>query len=153
MSGYATRTTVAPSRTRAEIEHELEKRGASAFGYNRDGQRNVIAFTLKGLQVRMDLPMPDPGDFPDYRARNGVKVSGQARYDEEVKRRWRALLLVVKAKLVAVDEGITSLEREFLADVVLPDGATVLEKVSPAIEQSRQAITNVRELREIEGSR
>ncbi len=150
MSSYASRTSVVPSKTRAEIEHELEKRGASAFGYNRDGQRNVIAFTLEGLQVRMDLPMPSPDDFPDYRARNGVKVSGQKRYDEEVRRCWRALLLVVKAKLVAVDEGITTLEREFLADVVLPDGETVMEKTRPAIEQARRAITNVRELRELE---
>src|SRR6266508_170711 len=149
MSSYARRTSVVPSKTRAEIEHELEKRGASAFGYNRDGQRNVIAFTLEGLQVRMDLPMPDPGDFPDYRARNGVKVSGQKQYDEEVRRRWRALLLVVKAKLVAVDEGITSLEREFLADTVLVDGSTVLERVRPAIEEVRE----IRGRLEIEASR
>lgn len=139
MSSYARRTTVAPARTRAEIEHELEKRGASAFGYNRDGQRNVIAFTLGGLQVRMELPMPPRDDYKDHKAGNGVRVSGQKVYDEEVARRWRALLLVVKAKLVAVDEGITSLEREFLADTMLASGVTVLEQVRPAIEDARQA--------------
>lgn len=136
---YATRTTVAPARTRAEIEHELEKRGASQFGFNRDGQTSVIAFTLQGLKARIDLPMPDRSKFKDYRARNGVQVSGERAYNEEVARRWRALLLVVKAKLVAVDEGITTLEREFLADMVLPSGATVLEQVRPALEQARTA--------------
>ena len=140
MGSYARKTTVTPARTRVEIEGELEKRGASQFGYNRDGRRNVIAFTLQGLQVRMELPMPDPGDYPDYRARNGVKVSGQKGHDEEVARRWRALLLVVKAKLVAVDDGISTLEREFLADTVLGDGTTVLEQVRPAIEQARAAL-------------
>jgi hypothetical protein len=139
VSGYARRTTVAPARTRAEIEHELERRGASAFGYNRDGQRNVIAFTLGGLQVRMELPMPDRAEFKDYTAGNGRRVSGQRVYDDEVMRRWRALLLVVKAKLVAVDEGVTTLEREFLADTVLTSGATVLEQVRPAIEETRQS--------------
>ena len=139
MSVYARRTTVTPPRTRAEIEHELEKRGASAFGYNRDGQRNVIAFTLGGLQVRMELPMPDRAEYKDYQAGNSRRVSGQKVYDEEVARRWRALLLVVKAKLVAVDDGISTLEREFLADTVLASGATVLEQVRPAIEEMRQA--------------
>jgi hypothetical protein len=147
VTAYARRTTVAPARTRAEIEHELEKRGASAFGYNRDGQRNVVAFTLGGLQVRMELPMPAREHFKDHRARNGVVVSGQRAYDEEVARRWRALLLVVKAKLVAVDEGITSLEREFLADTLLATGRTVLEQIRPAIEETR------RERLELEASR
>jgi hypothetical protein len=137
---YAQRTTVAPAKSRAEIEHELERRGATAFGYNRDGDTNVVAFTLDGLQVRMELPMPRRADYQDHKARNGVRVSGQKVYDDEVRRRWRALLLVVKAKLVAVDEGITSLEREFLADVVLPGGATVLEEVRPAIAQARASL-------------
>jgi hypothetical protein len=136
---YARRTTVSPARTRAEIEHELERRGATAFGYNRDGSRNVVAFTLAGLAVRMELPMPDRAEYKDYKAGNGVLVSGQKTYDEEVMRRWRALLLVVKAKLVAVDEGITSLEREFLADTVLASGATVLEQIRPAIDEARTA--------------
>jgi hypothetical protein len=136
---YARRTTVSPARTRAEIEHELERRGATAFGYNRDGSRNVVAFTLAGLAVRMELPMPDRAEYKDYKAGNGVLVSGQKTYDEEVMRRWRALLLVVKAKLVAVDEGITSLEREFLADTVLASGVTVLEQIRPAIDEARTA--------------
>ena len=136
---YASRTTVAPARTRGEIEHELEKRGASQFGFNRDGQTSVIAFTLQGLQARIDLPMPDRSAFKDYQAGNGRWVSGQKAYDEEVARRWRALGLVVKAKLVAVDEGITTLEREFLADVVLPNGSTVLEEIRPSIEQARSS--------------
>jgi hypothetical protein len=140
VSGYASRTTVSPARTRNEIEHELEKRGASAFGFNRDGRSNVIMFTLHGLRVRMELEMPDPSGFKDYTAGNGRRVSGQKVYDEEVARRWRALLLVVKAKLVAVDEGITSLEREFLADVVLANGMTVLEEARPAIESARAAL-------------
>jgi len=139
LAGYAERTTVAPARTRAEIEHELEKRGASAFGYNRDGSRNIVAFVLNGLQVRLELPMPDRGKYKDYTAGNGVHVSGQRAYDKEVARRWRALLLVIKAKLVAVDEGVTSLEREFLADTVLGDGTTVLERVRPAVDQARVA--------------
>ena len=130
MAGYAERTTVAPARTRAEIEHELEKRGASAFGYNRDGSRNIVAFVLNGLQVRLELPMPDRGKYKDYTAGNGVHVSGQRAYDKEVARRWRALLLVIKAKLTAIDDGISTVEREFLADMVTTSGRTVAEELA-----------------------
>jgi hypothetical protein len=142
-TAYAARTGVAPDRSLAELERELTKRGATAFGYNWTATETVVAFTLSGLQVRMALPMPNRADHQDYKARNGARVSGQKTYDLEVRRRWRALVLVVKAKLIAVDEGITSLEREFLADTILVDGTTVLEHVRPAIEQTRRQLEAV----------
>jgi hypothetical protein len=40
--------------------------------------------------------------------------------------RWRALALVIKAKLEAVAAGITTVEQEFLAHIVLPDGHTTV---------------------------
>lgn len=145
---YAARTTVAPAKTRTEIEHELEKRGASQFGFNREGRRSVVMFTLQGLQVRLELIMPDPEErrFTHTPAGKLRSAGSQAdAYDQEVRRRWRALLLVVKAKLVAVDEGITSLEREFLADVVLDTGRTVIEEMRPSINAVK-AHTPLREL-------
>jgi hypothetical protein len=136
--GYAAGTTVGVERSRAAIEAELTKRGAAAFGYNWTAAEAVVAFTLNGLQVRMGLALPTRADFKDYTAGNSRRVSGQKAYDDEVRRRWRALFLVIKAKLIAVDEGITSLEREFLSDIVLADGRTVLEQMRPAIEQGRR---------------
>jgi hypothetical protein len=138
---YAAGTVVTADRSRMEIERELTKRGATAFGYNWTGDESVVAFTLNGLQVRIGLALPRREDYQDYRAANSRRVSGQKVYDDEVRRRWRALALVVKAKLVAVDEGITSLEREFLADVVLSDGMTVLDATRQQIEGARRAIT------------
>ena len=37
----------------------------------------------------------------------------------------RTLLPIILAKLEAVESGITTLESQFLANVVLPDGGTV----------------------------
>jgi hypothetical protein len=133
---YAARTSVAPAKTRTDIEHQLEKRGASQFGFNRDGRLAVIMFTLEGLKVRLELVMPDPEERRfTHTAQGRRRIAGAhaEAYDQEVRRRWRALLLVVKAKLVAVDEGITTLEREFLADVVLETGQTVIEAMRPSI--------------------
>lgn len=52
---------------------------------------------------------------------------------EVVAWRWRALALVIKAKLEAVAAGITTIEDEFLAHTVLPDGQTVGEFMQPQI--------------------
>jgi hypothetical protein len=47
--------------------------------------------------------------------------------------RWRALALVIKAKLEAVESGITTFEEEFLAHIVLPDGTTLGQWAAPRL--------------------
>jgi hypothetical protein len=49
------------------------------------------------------------------------------------RQRWRALALVIKAKLEAVESGITTFEDEFLAHIVMPDGKRVADHVKPTI--------------------
>jgi hypothetical protein len=146
MGEYARRTPVEVVRTRSQIEDELRRRGASSFGYNVDdtAAEAVIAFTMAGLQVRMTLPLPDFDDdrfryTPSGRYQRSPAEQAKA-YDQELRRRWRSLLLIVKAKLVAIDDGITTMEREFLSDVVVGD-TTVWERVRPELERTRQAIT------------
>jgi hypothetical protein len=146
MADYARGTPVEVVRTRTQIEDELRRRGATQFGYNVDDAAGeaVIAFTMAGLQVRMSLPLPDFDDdafryTPSGRYQRSPAEQAKA-YQQEVKRRWRSLALIVKAKLVAVDDGISTAEREFLADTVVGD-ATVYQRIRPELERTRQAIT------------
>ena len=44
--------------------------------------------------------------------------------------------MVIKAKLEAVESGIVTFEQEFLAHLVLPDGATVGDRVLPELENT-----------------
>jgi hypothetical protein len=81
------------------------------------------------------LPMPDRAQFTRTetgRARAASAVD--AEYDKAVRQRWRALALVVKAKLEAVDSEITTFEDEFLAHTVLPSGRTVSEEIMPSVD-------------------
>ena len=55
---------------------------------------------------------------------------------QEERQRWRALVLVIKAKLEAVESGITTFENEFLAHIVLPDNRTVGEWLAPQIDSA-----------------
>jgi hypothetical protein len=58
--------------------------------------------------------------------------------DQALRQRWRAMALIIKAKLEAVEAGIRTLEMEFLADTLLPDGRTVGQWSAPQIERSYQ---------------
>lgn len=41
MTGYAAGTTVAPAKSRAEIEHTLERWGATGFAYGWEAGRGI----------------------------------------------------------------------------------------------------------------
>lgn len=61
--------------------------------------------------------------------------------EQIVDERWRSLALLIKAKLAAVEAGITTAEDEFLAQTVVPtaDGvATVSEVMQPQIREAYQ---------------
>lgn len=137
MSRYAENTEVPVDRSKAEIEKILMRYGADQFVYGTMTGRAMIAFRVNAKFVRFTLPLPDPGadEFkrtPTGRTRKKEVVSKE--YAQEIRRRWRALSLSIKAKLESVETGITTFEQEFMAHIVLPDGQTVGEYMIPQIE-------------------
>lgn len=139
---FASRTTVRPEDTRADIEHVLSRYGARQFAYGRDDDRGVavVEFVTNSRRIRLVLPVPDPADqeFTHTPARGQLRAAAEAKrmYDQAVRQRWRALLLIVKAKLEAVASGVMTFENEFLPYTVLPDGRTVADSVQPAIARA-----------------
>lgn len=137
MSAYAERTSVDSASSRAEIERTLQRYGATAFTYGWTTDRAAIGFEASGRRVRFELPMPEreSREFcltPTGRERTAAAATKE--YEQAVRQRWRALALVIKAKLEAVGAGIVTFEEEFLAHIVLPSGRTVAQDVTPAIE-------------------
>lgn len=134
---YAEGTTVSPERSQAEISETLRRYGAAGFAYGWEDQRAMIAFRAHGRQVRFLLDLPHPDDPAFGKTPTGLSRTTDAKaraYEAEVRRRWRALTLAIKAKLEAVATGITTFEDEFLAHIVLPDGTTVSDHVHAQIE-------------------
>jgi len=141
MSKYAEGTSVDTGRSRIELEKLLRRFGADQFAYAWDesGGREMLGFRIANRQVRIDLPMPDIDD-PEFRLTPTGQVrstsAARDRYDQEVRRRWRSLVLIVKAKLTAVADGISTIEREFLADLVIADGRTLSQWLEPQLEDA-----------------
>lgn len=134
--GYADKTTVSTEKSRAEIERTLQRYQADQFMYGWDADRAVIGFRMAGRQIRFLLPMPNKTDREFTHTPTGKKRTEDGAYKEweqACRQKWRALSLVIKAKLEAVESGIAIFEDEFMANIVLPNGGTVSEFMLPQI--------------------
>jgi hypothetical protein len=141
MTRYAANTDVSSHRSRDEIERILTRYGADQFMYARQDGENaaaMIRFRKDGIHIKFVLPMPDRDD-PEFtqtpaKARARSADAAERAYEQAIKQKWRALSLVIKAKLEAVESGIAIFEEEFVANIVLPNGQTVGQFMLPQIE-------------------
>lgn len=156
MTRYAAETSVSVERSRAEIETILRRYKADQFGYATNAKGATVMFTLGGRHIRFILPMPDPSrrEFTHTPAKGQPRSAADAEkaWEQACRQRWRALALVIKAKLEAVTAGITTIEDEFLAHTVLPDNSTVGEWMKPQVARAYE-IGAMPDVLRIEGPR
>jgi hypothetical protein len=135
MPTYATKTDVPSDRSRNEIEQTLRRYGASQFGYMSSGDKAAIGFECNGRRIRYELALPPQSDFDRTPGRGYVRKphEREAHWEQACRQRWRALALLVKAQLEAVEAGIITFEQAFLAHTMLPTGKSVSETVMTGI--------------------
>lgn len=140
MMAYAQNTTVTADKSRAEIERTLQRYGADQFMYGWDDARAMIMFRMGGRQIKFLLPMPDKNsrEFTHTPGRGQKRTESQAytEWEKACRQKWRALALVIKAKLEAVESGIAIFEDEFMANIILPNGKTVSDFMLPQIQSA-----------------
>lgn len=129
MRRYAAKTSVPINRSQEEIRKVLEKYGADGFYFAEERGMAAIAFQISGRRVRFKLPLPLKPDSREPQVR--VKE-----WEQVCRSKWRSLALGIKAKLECVASDITTLEQEFLAHIILPNGKTVGDIAIPEIESS-----------------
>lgn len=137
---YAAKTTVPVERSRNEIEQTLARYGAEQFMYGWTQEGAVIAFIVttdsgQKRQVRFELPLPSRDDRRFTHHSRGLRTADAAEreWEQASRQRWRALLLIIKAKLEAVESGIMTFEDEFLSYTLLPSGETVSQWLTPQL--------------------
>jgi hypothetical protein len=104
-----------------DLTCDLTVTGWEQRGWHAGGA--LIEFRANDRRVRFVMEMPDRNE----RRFTHTVARGQRR------EQWRALALVIKAKLAAVNAKIVTFEEEFLAHVVLPNGHTVWEETQQPI--------------------
>jgi hypothetical protein len=116
---YAVRTHVPVEKTRSEIEQLVKKYGAKGFvgGWHEATAR--VEFLCQDRHIRLTVPV--------------------SAVEQENRAKWRLLLLLVKAKLAAVDAKVVTFEQAFVGDIVMPEtGKTVWESVGEPVRLAYQ---------------
>ena len=138
MARFAEKTTVTSEKSRAEVERTVSRYGADGFMYGWSDGSAIVAFRMNNRHIKFMLPMPDRNErqFTHTPERDTERstAAAEAAYDQAVRQRWRALALVIKAKLEAVESGITEFDDEFMAHIVLPNGETIGNVMRPQIK-------------------
>lgn len=143
---YAEGTSVSVAASKAELDALLSKYGAAQRAIGSDDIEGTAqaVFRLKGRHIRLRVPLPKRGDAAfclkparadakDQTPKHRPEAEAQRLWEQACRARWRALVLLTKAKLEAIELGISSAEREFLADIFLPNGRTIHEEISAQI--------------------
>ena len=136
MTRYAENTVVSVEKSRMEIERLLQRYGCDDFVYRSTMAMAQIGFRMHSRMVRFDLELPEREDFrmtSGRRPRARDDAATFKAWEQGCRQRWRALALVIKAKLEAVETGITSFEVEFMAHMVVPGGKVFHEVALPQI--------------------
>ncbi len=125
--------------SREHIRRALVGYGATDVLFSQRGHRSAIAFRGAGRQFRivLSLSQSDEASLSRGDTAEGPVREEKAKILERANRRsWHALALAIDAKLAAVAAGISTLESEFLAHVVLPGNRTVLDELEPVIDSA-----------------
>jgi hypothetical protein len=117
---YAAETRVPIANTKTEIQTLLAKHGADRFYCAEEPHRAQIGFFLGKTLIKITLPFPTGNLKP-------------VQHDRLKRSRWRTLLMIIRAKLETVEAGISSVEEQFLSDIVTPHGSTVYEEFRPQL--------------------
>ncbi|MEN6370510.1 MAG: hypothetical protein ABFD64_00715 [Armatimonadota bacterium] len=138
---YAEGTDVPVEKSRNEIEKILISRDADQRIFGEDEQGARVMFRLHGRMYKFDIVYPSRSDRSiacDSRGYALTKDRVAARYQKEIQRRWRVLLISLKARFEIIDSEAATVDQEFMAYTMLPDGSTVGEHIEPSIEYAYQ---------------
>ena len=123
---YAEGTKDTVESSRGEITGILAKHGVQKMGWMAQPEGDQLMFEIGGGSYRFDIVKPT---MTEVRRDYPNAYDYQAKLDGEWRRRWRANVLLLKAKLEFIESGDTTLDRELLAYRVLKDGKTLEQAI------------------------
>ena len=132
MKRFADGTKVSVESSRGEISGILAKHGCERMAWGTEPVGDTLQFELGDQRFRFRIMRPTADeirkrDSGDYVYSHNVDWKTKA--EQEWRRRWRAHVLLIKAKLEFIDGGDTSLEQEFMPYLLMPNGRTLGEFV------------------------
>jgi len=160
---YAKTTTISEEKSKAEIEQTIRRHVGrdAAFTYGTMPGKAAIQFSAYGREFKFELPLPTRIEAMekarDKRSLNMPPSHGRLEcwLDQEYRSRWRCMLLIIKAKFVAVEmkmelvetesEKASVFEQEFLSRIVGAGGQTLYQAILEAKIGGQRLLPPVRE--------
>jgi hypothetical protein len=130
---------------RDDIKQTLARFDASAFACASSAEGQIAnSFEVKRIRVLLRRQPPRREQVAgDKRGHDLAAATTGCDWEQACRQRWRSLANGVKAKLALIDDDISTIERIYLADIVVPStGQTYRELAVPAITEvyARQAL-------------
>lgn len=137
-------TTVTVEKSQGEIRKLLQRFGADNFQFAEgrtasETQAVAVQFVHNNHVVMMsvDLKEPDNAALKGKARRARTKTLDDfyaEHFAQEARRIWRVLYHSLKARMVAVEEGVEEFEQAFLAHLVDPsNGQTLWSRIEPIV--------------------
>lgn len=136
---YADGTKVPVKTSRDEIENMVAKHGGDQILVGAIDGKSIVQFRARNRYIRLTIYAATERDRKVGYTPTGQERTGKSlatALDQENRRRWRSMALLVKAKFTAIDDGIVSFEDEWLAETVMANGQTVKEQIQPQLAAS-----------------
>jgi hypothetical protein len=130
MKRYAEGTSVSVESSRGEISGILAKHGVTDMGWTSNAERDELFFLLDGYRYRLTVVKPTLESEREWARKQGgylPQIDLPSRVAKEWKRRWRATVLLLKAKLEFADGETSTIAHELMPYLILADGKTMSE--------------------------
>jgi hypothetical protein len=126
MARYAEGTTVEVHVSRGEISGILAKHGVVVQAWGTTPEGDHLQFELAGRVFRLEIRKPTMAEVRQaYSHLYSRQVDWEKKLAQEWRRRWRATVLLLKAKLEFADGEASTIEQELMPYMLLKDGTTL----------------------------
>jgi hypothetical protein len=140
MARFAEGTTVTVQSSRGEITGILSKHGVDTMAWGSSPSGDQLQFELDGCKFRFTIPRPTQAEA--YRLFPNSRRSVEDLLEAEWRRRWRAHVLLIKAKLEFASGGDTTIEREFMPYMLVGGNRTLADWIETEQAQKLLAAGN-----------
>jgi len=144
MKRYAEGTTVSVASSRGEITGILAKHGVVRMGWQTGPLGDELMFEVDGRTYRLPIRKPTEDSEVAWARSQGQDVRYidiASRVEKEWRRRWRATVLLLKAKLEFADGETSTVARELMPYLLTAGGETLGDLVEagrvPMLKASR----------------
>jgi hypothetical protein len=130
---YADGTTVTVESSRGEITGILAKHGVQRMAWATGPEGDQLSFELAGHRFLFRIDKPTPEEVRERDSDQYVyphNIDWITKANQEWQRRWRANVLLLKAKLEFADGETSTVMRELLPYAMLADGRTVEDAIN-----------------------